>query len=751
MHGGLPDLIIDLTIILTAGGVTTLVFKKLKQPLVLGYILAGFLISPYVSLFPTVKETHNIEIWSQIGVVFLLFSLGLEFSFKKLTKVGGAASVTAIVEIIGIGFVGFMIGTLLGWSTMDSLFLGGMLSLSSTIIIIRAFDELGLKTEKFVNIVLGTLIFEDLLAIVLMVLLSTIATGAEAQNSQIFWSIIKLMFFLVLWFVSGIFFIPTLLKKTKKLMNDETLLIVSIALCLIMVVLAVQVGFSKELGAFIMGSILAETQQGEKIGKLVHPLKDLFGTIFFVSVGMLINPATIVEYIFPIILITISVIFVNSFITTTGAFLSGQPLKTSIQTGMSMAQIGEFSFIIATLGLSLGVISDFLYPIAVTVTALTTLTTPFMIKASDPFYNWLEQKIPLKLKEKLDKYTLNAQSASATKDWQQLIKISLTNSIIYSVIILSIIIASSNYLHPFIVSNFGDILFSDVLSSLITLALMSPFIWALIARNYKSELRNRLLSQEKYKHLVYAISLGKLVLAVFFIIIVLKTFYSDFVTLVSTILIFALLIVFRTKIQRFYNVIEGRFKVNLNNAPSTEQTVVSKVKPKGDNYLIPRLEPWNAHLTTLIVDPDSSEIGKQIQSLRWREQYGVNITSIKRGGEIIVFPKANEQIFPYDEITLIGTDEQLASIEKIVCPIDVNENSEELNITLQTLTIDNQSNYVNQSIKDSGLREDIEGIVVGVEREFKRHLNPESSWIFQEGDVVWVVGDKTKIASILDH
>src|SRR5690606_2133386 len=332
----------------------------------------------------------------------------------------------------------------------------------------------------------------DLIAIVLMVLLSTIATSSGATaNADIFQSILKLLFFLVLWFIAGIFFIPTFLKKTKKLMNEETLLIVSIALCLLMVVLAVNVGFSKELGAFIMGSILAETKQGEKIEHLVKPLKDLFGTVFFVSVGMLINPIMMWEYIVPILILTFVTIFVKGFFTSLGAFLSGQPVKTSIQTGMSMAQIGEFSFIIATLGLSLGVISEFLYPIAVAVSAITTLTTPYMIKASIPFYEWLNRKMPEKMKERLNRYTINAQSASATKDWQKLIKVSMTNSVIYSVLLISIILAASQFLRPFISEQFNNSRFTNVIAAVITLSTMAPFLWALVARNHHSELRNR--------------------------------------------------------------------------------------------------------------------------------------------------------------------------------------------------------------------------------------------------------------------
>ena len=742
----LPDLIIDLALILSAGGIVTLIFKKLKQPLVLGYIFAGFLISPHISLLPNIHETKTIEIWSEIGVIFLLFSLGLEFSFKKLGKVGGAASITALVEIIGVGFVGFIIGTILGWETMDSLFLGGMLAMSSTTIIIRAFDELGLKTEKFVGVVFGTLIVEDLIAIIMMVLLSTIATSSgEAQNTDILQSILKLVFFLVLWFIAGIFFIPSMLKKTKKLMNDETLLIVSLALCLLMVVLAVEVGFSKELGAFIMGSILAETRQGEKIEHLVKPLKDLFGTIFFVSVGMLINPAMIVEYIVPILILTFVTIFVKGFFTSTGAFLSGQPLKTSIQTGMSMAQIGEFSFIIATLGLSLGVISEFLYPIAVAVSAITTLTTPYMIKASVPFYVWLERKIPEKMKDRLNRYTLNAQSASATKDWQKMIKISLTNSVIYSVILISIILASSKFLRPFVYEQLADMKATNIITSLLTLSVMAPFLWALIARNHQSELRNRLLAQDRYKGLVYLVSLVKMGLAVFFLIFMLRIFFSDYVALVATAIILGLIITFRKRVQRFYNVIEDRFKTNLN-----EKELEEEKAKNANNRETPELAPWDAHIATIRIPANSPVIGKKLKELKWREEAGVNVACIHRGDHNIRIPNADEPIYPYDEISVIGTDDQLAKIQDIITPkshIDFVINDP--NVSLQAITMTENGGFTNKTIRDSGLKTKVKGIVVGVERRGSRYLNPESDWILEAGDIVWIVGDTGKIGKLI--
>ena len=372
--GHLPDLIRDLALILMAGAITTLIFKKIKQPLVLGYIIAGFLVGPHVNFIPTVADNANIEILAEIGVIFLLFTLGLEFSFKKLMRVGGAASITAFVEIAFITVAGYFAGKWMGWSMMDSLFLGGMLASSSTTIIIRAFDELGIKTKQYARIVFGVLVVEDIVVILLMVLLSTIAVTKQFEGSEIIFTVAKLLFFLALWFIAGIFLLPTLLKKAKSLLDEETLLILSIGLCLGMVVLATQVGFSAELGAFIMGSIIAETTSAEKVEHVTKPVKDLFGAVFFVSVGMMIDPQAIMQYGWPVVIVTLLTLFGKLFSTTLGALLSGQPLKQSVQVGMSMAQIGEFAFIVATLGLSLGVISDFLFPVAVGASAITTFT-----------------------------------------------------------------------------------------------------------------------------------------------------------------------------------------------------------------------------------------------------------------------------------------------------------------------------------------------------------------------------------------
>ncbi|MCC6635819.1 MAG: cation:proton antiporter, partial [Chitinophagaceae bacterium] len=463
--GHLPDLILDLALVLMTAAVVLLIFKRIKQPLVLGYIIAGYLVGPYFKIFPTVADLGSIEVMSELGVIFLLFGLGLEFSFKKLMRVGGYASITAFIEIIFITISGFLLGRWLGWSTIDSLFLGGMLASSSTTIIIRAFDELGVKSKQFANVVFGVLIVEDIVVILLMVLLSTMAVTQQIQGGEIVYTVLKLVFFLALWFIMGIFLLPTLLKKAKKWLDDENLLLLSIGLCLGMVVLAVHVGFSAELGAFIMGSIVAETTSAEKVEHLVKPIKDLFGAVFFVSVGMMIDPQAIIEYKWAVLAVTLLTFFGKILSTTLGAVISGQPLKQSVRVGLSMAQIGEFAFIVAALGVSLKVTSEFLFPIAVGASAITTFTTPYLIKYADPIYKFIEKILPQKLVHSLNRFSSGAQNIQAETKWRTLLISYSKIIIINGFILLSIGLLLVNFIIPYLNTIINDKNISNIVSS----------------------------------------------------------------------------------------------------------------------------------------------------------------------------------------------------------------------------------------------------------------------------------------------
>lgn len=734
----LPPLIADLGLILVAAGVVTLIFKWLKQPIVLGYIIAGLIVGPHVAIVPTISDEEGIKIWAEIGVIFLLFSLGLEFSFKKLMKVGAPASITGIFEVIFMLAVGYITGTLLGWSQMDSIFLGGILSISSTTIIIRAFEEVGVKAQKFASLVFGVLIVEDLVAILLLVLLSTLAVSMNFSSGELFSSVLKLSFFLILWFLCGIFIIPTLLKRIKKLMNDETMLIVSLALCLLMVLIAVEAGFSQALGAFIMGSILAETVYAEKIEHLFKPVKDLFAAIFFVSVGLLIDPNTLVEYAVPVILITLITIVGKLFSTALGALISGQQLKHSIQAGMSLAQIGEFSFIIATLGLTLGVTSDFLYPVAVAISAITTFTTPYQIKYSLPFYNFVEKTLPKKMVDAINRYSAGTQTINTTSDWKIYIRAYISNIIINSVLIISIILLTSRFLYPFITESILNSYWGTILSIVISLLLMLPFLWALSAKSIQRKAYSRISLGKRTKGPLVLLEIFRVLLGVFFLSFLLNQYFP---TLIAFGITFGVTLVvavyFNKRLQSFYGRVEKRFIKNFN---AREEGTAAKA-------ITSDMIPWDGHIAEFRISDNSPVIGKTLQELAFREKFGINIAMIERGNKDILIPERNERIYPGDEIAVIGTDDQLNTFRQFIESPEVidPEIVEEQAIVLQKVQLSAQSHLNNKSIHQSGLRERAKALIVGIEREGERILNPESTFTFQKGDVLWIVGNQKLI------
>ena len=478
----LEPLISDLALILICAGVMTLLFKSLKQPIVLGYIVAGFLASPNMPYMPSVTDGHGVHVWSEIGVIFLLFALGLEFSFKKILKMGAAPIIAAIAIILGMMYVGSLTGSLFGWSDMDCIYLGGMLAMSSTTIIFKAFDDMSLRNERFAGLVLSVLIIEDILAIVLMVMLSTLAVSKEFEGSQMLNSILTLGLYLVLWFSVGLYFIPMALRKLKPLMNDETLLITALALCFGMVVAASAAGFSAAFGAFVMGSILAETVEAEQIEHLVSPVKNLFGAIFFVSVGMMVDVNLIIAYIVPILCIIAAIMLGQTVLSTCGFLLSGQSLKTSMQCSFSLTQIGEFAFILATLGTSLHVTSDFLYPIVVAVSVFTTFTTPYMIRLAVPAYNVVSRVLPAKLLAKLERNT-NENEENTTDELQQLwnssfkrfIFIMLINSVLCSAIMAIMLYYGQPIIAGMVPAEWGR-----PVTAIIGLVICLPFLWMLL-------------------------------------------------------------------------------------------------------------------------------------------------------------------------------------------------------------------------------------------------------------------------------
>jgi CPA2 family monovalent cation:H+ antiporter-2 len=748
--GHLPGLIEDLALILIAAAITTLVFRRLKQPLVLGYIIAGFLISPYLSLTPTVADTENIETLAEMGVIFLLFSLGLEFSFKKLIRVGGSASITAFVEIIFIMIAGFYLGRWMGWGRMDSLFLGGMLASSSTMITIKAFEELKIKTQQYVRVVFGVLVVQDIVVVLLMVLLSTLAVSQQFQGSEMFFTLAKLIFFLILWFITGIFLIPSLLRRAKKLLDEETLLILSLGLCLGMVVVATQAGFSAELGAFIMGSILAETTKAEKIEHILKPVKDLFGAIFFVSIGMLIDPQAIVAYRWPVLWVTLLTLFGKFFSTLLGALLSGQPLKQSIQVGMSISQVGEFTFIVATLGLTLGVTSKFLFPVAVGASAITTFTTPYMIKFSEPLYNYIEKKMPPRWLDRLNSYSFSTQNIQAESRWKTVMMSYMNIIVTNSIILLALMLISVKFFIPFLDRNIDNNLLRSIIALVATLGVAAPFLWALMAKKPDKTAYKELWIQKKYSRgplLILEISrvIAGILLIGFWVD---RLFTTTIAILVAVPVIVVVLILFSNKIKFFYHRIEGRFLSNLNERQLLAQQIADedelaqkKLRPQSD------LSPWDAHMISLEVNPHAEYIGKTLAELGWREKFGINIAYIKRGGNLIYAPNRFNRLLPFDDVGVIATDEQMQTFKPVfeeASSVEINDRPAE-DIILQKMVVDENNRLKGLTIRGSGIRERTNGLVVGIERNKERILNPDSDTQFEWGDIIWIVGEREKI------
>jgi CPA2 family monovalent cation:H+ antiporter-2 len=734
----LPDLIRDLGFILITAACVTLIFKRLRQPAVLGYLIAGFFLGPHFPFFIHIQDIESVNIWAEIGVIFLLFGLGLEFSFKKLSRVGKSAGITAFVEASFMLGLGFLTGKIIGWNNIDSIYLGGILSISSTTIIVRAFDELGLKGKKFVSLVFGILIVEDLIAILLLVLLTTIAVSNTLSGSALASATFKLGFFLTIWFLVGIYLIPIFLGMVKKLLNPESTIVVSLGLCLLMVIIATSVGFSAPLGAFIMGSILAETKEGKNIEHLLNPIKDLFSAVFFVSVGMMINPVSLYEHADIVLLITVVTIVGKILSTTIGALLSGQSLKTSTHAGMSLAQIGEFSFIIATLGMTLKVTSDFLYPIAVAVSAITTFTTPYLIKNSDRFYEMINGRIPLNFKERLNHY----ESTFVAKDEVSVLGLLWKAYGIRILLNITVVVGIALFTEKIILNyvfNWNN-QSRDIpgIGAIISIIMSAPFLWAIVFGSPAQSSISKPADAIKLRGLLVGVTIVRVLLGVLLVL----GLISRFTTMRSSYL-FALLviatacIVFRKYVEPFYQSIEERFMFNLNEK-EREELALQKTKPV--------LAPWDAGMAEFIVSPNSAINGTTLQESGLKEKFGVTVALIERGHKKIMAPGRDTLLMSYDHLYIIGNDSELLEAKKIIEATGFHaEAPEHVNYGLESFNLSIHSPYIDKTIRDCGLRENIEGLIIGVEREGKRFLNPDSSMVLKAGDLLWVVADIKRV------
>ncbi len=738
----IPVLISDLAVILICAGLVTLLFKWLKQPVVLGYIVAGILSGPVCKYTPTVMDSGSIETWSEIGVIFLLFTLGLDFSFKKLVKVGGTAVIAAITVVLGMMFVGYATGLALGWGSMNSLFLGGMLSMSSTTIIYKAFDDMGLRNQKFSGVVLGILVVEDLFAVLMMVLLSTLAVSKHVEGAEMLSSVMRLGLFLVFCFIVGIYLVPSLLHLCRKYLNDETLLVVSLGLCLTMVMIAVFAGFSSALGAFIMGSLLAETVEAERIERLVKPVKDLFGAVFFVSVGMMIDPQMLWEYKIPILLLTLIVMVGQISFGTFGVFLSGQPMKVAVQSGFSLAQIGEFAFILAALGQSLKVTDQFLYPIVVAVSVITTFFTPYMIRFSEPAYNWLNERTPLRVRRILMHYSSGSTTIRQKSAWNKLLKALAGIVGIYASVTFVLIFVWLKYVSPLITNNIHG-WWGNILSLVIILALISPLLRAIMMKKNRSvEFRQLWHDRKINRGPLVSLILLRIILCVILVMIPVVRLLN---TAVGYMWVFAALtvitIIFSKKLKKHSILMERHFLSNLT-AREMDAAKHSTIRQSFANHILER----DLHLADFEVRQNSPSVGKRLRDLDFRKICNVNVVTIVRGDRRINIPGGDERLYPFDKIVVVGADSDLEHFRTYIeekyedYQKQVHEAAGTVSIEQFQVTAD--SGLVGHSIRESGIRERAECLVIGIERGNCSLKNPDPTTCFEEGDLVWIVGER---------
>ena len=749
----LPDMIQDLALILIVAGVVTLIFKKLKQPLVLGYIVAGFLVSPNMPYTASVADMENVHLWADIGVMFLLFSLGLDFSFKKILKMGASPVISTCTIIFCMSMLGFSVGRLFGWEQMDCIFLGGMLAMSSTTIIYKAFDDLGLRQQQFAGLVMSVLILEDILAIVMMVMLSAIAQG-NLEGSQMVESVMRIVFFLILWLVVGIFAIPLFLRRVRSLINAEVLLVVSLGLCCAMAVFSSKVGFSSAFGAFIMGSILAETVEAERIEKLVEPVKNLFGAIFFVSVGMLVDPKILVEYAIPIMLLVLTILIGQSVFGTFSFMLAGESLKSAMRCGFSMAQIGEFSFIIASLGLSLGVISDFLYPVVVAVSVTTTFLTPYMIRLATPVYNHLEHRLPNKLINSLNSLSMSShQHTQGQNYWKKLLTQMTINTVVYSILTSAAIAVMFTFVLPFVRSllpGWELHWYANGVTGVLTVLVIAPFLRAMVMKKNRSPEFRALWAESNRNRLplIFTIVVRAIIAIafIFYICNYLSRFTNALMITIGVIVI--LLIIFSRWVKHRSITLERLFVQNLRSRDIAAQ-VYGKKRPLYADRLLDR----DIHIADFEVPSDSMWMGQSLKQLNLGKKYGVHISSILRSGWRINIPDGDYVIFPGDILQAIGSDEQFSAFREALDRerLGVDPDSEKRLMKLRQLVISGESPFVGKTLIESGIRDLYSCMVIGLE-EGKQNLSAfPPNRKFKVGDIIWVVGEQESLDALINE
>ena len=738
----LPQLILDLALILFIAGIMSIVFKRLKQPVVLGYIVAGFLAGPYMPYTQSIVDGASISTWADIGVIFLMFSLGLEFSFKKLFQIGATPFIAVASSLCCMLLVGFAVSQCFGWSRMDGVYLGGMMAIASTSIIVKAFDELGVRQQKFATLVFSVLILEDIIAIVLMLLFGTLGEGKGVDGVGLLGSLVSMAFYLVLWFLLGLYLIPLLLKHFRDILNDETLLIVSLSLCLLMVVVASFAGFSSAFGAFVMGSILAETIESEHIGRLVSPIKDLFAAIFFVSVGMMIDPAMLLLYWKPIWAITLVMLVIRSMVETFSFLLGGVGLRMAMQCGFCLAQVGEFSFIIATLGIRLGAISDFLYPIIVSVAVITTFTTPYMIRLAKPMAEWIEPRLPDRIKHLVAPRNVGSEKVHHSHQWRAWLGKMFLPVLVYGVLSIAVALLMYYYAFPFI-QRWIPAGWDRRVLVLLMLSAESVFLWPLMFKNVLEESFIKLWNDPQYNRaVIFAMWLVRVLVAVLILIFSIRAFYPSLMAVgVGVLVTMGALWLFSRLYRKQIEHMESVFVGNLVSKEKQQQ-------PDVPNY-IGTLQTQDIHLADVVISPNSSCCGKSIRDLNWGRMFDVHIVAIIRNGHHLNIPSPDYRIFPDDRLQVIGNDDNLKQfIEALDKSVAEQEHSGDADMQLYQLRVGEDSTFVGARIADCGIRSEYHCLIAGVDRGAGQLLHPSPDLILLQDDVLWVVGEPGHVRSL---
>lgn len=758
----LEKLIVDLAWILIIAGVTTLICKKLKQPVIIGYVLAGFLLSPVTQFFPMfVGSTEEIEVLADIGVIFLMFALGLEFNLHKMIQVGVSGTLSAAVQILGMVFVGYLVGMLLGWSATDSLFLGGMLSMSSTIITVKAIEDCNMMDRKFSSLAIGTLIIEDIAAIFLMMVLSTVSVS-QGGGADLFVTIGKLLFYLAFWLIVGILILPTVIQKIQHLLSGETLLIVALAVCFGMVLIAEALGFTEALGAFMAGSLLAGTSVAEKTEKLVAPCKDLFVAVFFVSVGFLVVPSTLVEYAVPILILIVATIIGKIILLTGSYLLTRQDLDTSVHCALSQTQVGEFSFVIASLGLSLGVTGEFLYPVIVAVALITTFTTPFLLRGAVPFTHLLEKHLPDKLLASIEVRSRKEGEENDPKQkeisavWRRYLKRYFFRICILTLVCSGLIFLGKGVLLPFALEYFPYTA-TKIIVMIVVIIILLPFIPPLIISNDPGFAT--LWVSGPFNKFPLTVLMGiRFAFAVGLLMLVPIMFFDH---IPFWLLLLMIPIAFSAghskRLKGSYLNIAAKFMTNLNEKQLLENSRKEQLLWESDHLIVDIYR----------VPENSPLIGRSLADLEWGRTFRLNVIRMRRGKKVVNLPEGKEVLKAGDYIAVYGALHSIDNFRLIyseralifqgdetltLCHYIKNQDhiQDKDQLYCYGILIKKGSSYVGKSIRDSGLKNNRQCFVIGVERELLPITEPSPNFILRADDILWVLGTVETVLYLLE-